>query len=227
MKHTWKVAALSGGILLFGFGTSSVVASTYSSEATIHFETLVPEVKDPETPTEPLDPNKDPEDGITEDSGLLTLDYVSSLNFGIHTISDTEETYESLNNRPFIQVSDRRGTGDGWQITAELEEFKNGVSEEASLIGSSITFANGEAVSPGGTTKPVAKDPVKVIAGGAAQPVLIADKGTGQGTWINRWFPKEPVGSTNNSVTLTVPAGTATEGTHKAEIIWTLTDAPQ
>ena len=40
---------------------------------------------------------------------------------------------------------------------------------------------------------------------------------TGLGTWLNRWFPLltvEHLKATNDNVTLEVPAGVATAGTH-------------
>ena len=60
---------------------------------------------------------------------------------------------------------------------------------------------------------------------------LTAQKDTGLGTWLNRWFPTLDDSrtfdmETNDNVTLEIPAGVATVGTHAATITWTLTDAP-
>ena len=61
--------------------------------------------------------------------------------------------------------------------------------------------------------------------------MVTAQENTGLGTWLNRWFPTLDENrtfdmETNDNVTLEIPAGVATAGTHTATITWTLTDAP-
>lgn len=92
------------------------VVSAATSNATITF-TLpsdAPPVLDPTDPTDPYDPGDgDPNDPPTGETGALTLDYVSSLDFGTHEIDLEQKVYESTILRPFIQVTDRRATGAG------------------------------------------------------------------------------------------------------------------
>src|SRR3954447_14146957 len=61
--------------------------------------------------------------GFTEDTNALTLDSVSSLDFGNQIISMAEETYEAHSLEPSIEVTDKRATSDGWKVTLSATEF--------------------------------------------------------------------------------------------------------
>lgn len=179
---------------------------------------------DPEEPYEPTDPS-DPQDEPTNQAGALTLDYVSSVNFDEQPIDASEQIYQSTTLRPFIQVTDRRGTGEGWHVTAKMGAFTNEGQE--SLPGAELTFTNGTVISKSTSTSaaPTPSDPVALVPGEDAVMVVNAAEDEGLGSWLTRWFPKT-AGEKNDSVTLTVPAGAATIGNHTAEITWTLTAAP-
>ena len=113
---------------------------------------------DPEDPKEPLDPDdpNNPDDEPTGNDGPLSLDYVSSIDFGTQkVIINKEQTYESTSLKPFIQITDNRGTGAGWKVTAAASPFNDGTKD--TLSGAKITFNNGEVVSP--TTGLVAPTP--------------------------------------------------------------------
>ncbi|QKE71463.1 WxL domain-containing protein [Arthrobacter citreus] len=185
---------------------------------------------DPTDPTNPLDPigPTDPTDPPTGETGPLTLDYVSSVQFGSKEISGSAMTYSSKSKKPFIQVSDRRGTGNGWKVTAKASQFKSGSSD--TLPGAVLTFKNGTAVSPGDGAAP---NPAQTITlntdGSTAATVVTAAAGTGLGTWVTTWLGPNPDvndGAENNNVTLTIPGGSATVGNHEAVVTWTLLDAP-
>lgn len=161
-------------------------------------------------------------------SGLLTLDYVSLIDFGTHEISNTM-VFESTTLEPMIQVSDKRGTGQGWSVTAKASLFTNEEGLE-SLQGAKIIFMNGEAVSESQhhSGAPDSNPEVILHTGGDAALVVSAPVNKGLGTWINRWLPTGGTESavTNDNVMLDIPSGSATIGKHKAIITWTLTDAP-
>jgi len=191
-----------------------------------------PPVLDPSDPNNPYVPNPenpaDPGDPPTGNVGHLTLDYVSSFSFGSQEISSNTQTYESSVLRPFIQVSDRRGTGDGWGVTASLSGFEssNGSGENGSLPGAVLTLDGGSLQSPIDSPSPYAYQGVELHAGGEEAPIVWANAGTGTGTWSNRWFPSEETAGENNNVTLEVPGGAATTGQHNGTITWSLVDAP-
>ena len=218
---------MTGFIFLFGFSQVNAAAEVkeFDSNATVEFEvgTGIPGVVDPIDPSKPLDPIE-PGNPPTDDNGPLTLDYVSFVDFGEHEIEGQTAVYESTNLKPFIQVTDRRGTGAGWNVTATVTEFSNG--EKATLPGSKLAFSNGEAASTSVLTKPIPNTNVELVAGGDAVNVVTAEEGVGLGTWVNRWLPSESDAVLNNNVTLEVPTGAATLGKHTATITWSLADAP-
>lgn len=233
MNRVCKSFALAGALSLAATGVTVEAAEvkSYESNATIQFNapTDAPPVYDPEDPSKEYDPaNPDgPNDPVTGHTGPLTLDYVSSINFGEHDISIQEMVYQSTTLRPFIQVTDRRGTAAGWHVTASLSNFTNAEDTEiATLKGAELSFYNGEVLSPNGTAEPTPYE-FKLTPGGASAAVVNAEEGSGIGPWINRWFPTVSEPETNDSITLSVPLGASTEGTHSAVITWTLMNTPQ
>lgn len=237
MERIKKITSftLTTMIAFFGFATvvGAAEVSNGESDAEIEFTpgTGAPEVVDPTNPEEPYEPDPtdptDPQNPPTGETGPLTLDYVSSIDFGENEIVSNTEIYESSTLRPFIQVTDRRGTGEGWTVTASASAFEATVDEETkeTLPGSVITFANGEVISTSTSEAPNPVEQVVLETGGDAAEVVTASVDSGLGSWVNRWFPSEET-PTNDNVTLEVPAGAATAGQHTATIAWTLTDAP-
>ncbi|EAG2919091.1 WxL domain-containing protein [Listeria monocytogenes] len=176
------------------------VTSEGDSKATVKFKagTGVVDPVDPENPTKPIDPldPSNPTDPGTGNTGSLTLDYVSSVNFGEHEVSSTEQSYSSTSRKPFIQISDRRGTGAGWKVTATATAFQN--EDGAASLGTSI---------------------VSVVSAKESEGM-----GTWINRWFGA-TPNDTA-SLNDNVQLTIPAGSATLGDHEATITWTLSDAP-
>src|SRR5699024_1746651 len=150
-------------------------------------------------PLDPVDPNN-PTDSPTGNAGPLTLDYVSSIDFGVHEIAGGTKIYEAETLKPFIQVTDRRGTGTGWTVTAQASALTQG--ETATLSGSIIGFNGGEAVSAGNAEAPTSVQPVVLNTCGDAVSVVTAAVNQGLGTWVNRWFPTDSEAILNNNVTL-------------------------
>lgn len=225
---------MTTGALFFSLTTFTFSAfaedSTSKSNAEIEFKegTGVSTIVDPEKPDKELDQDdKDnPQDEPTGDTGALTLDFVSSVAFGEHEVSGSEQVYESETLRPFIQVTDRRGTKEGWNVSAKASNFTSG--DDSTLQGSTLSFLNGSVTTPGSTEAPSPNDDVSLATGGDSTNVVNADKGEGMGKWITHWIDSDSSSEDLNSkVTLTVPGGVATTGEHKATITWTLADAPQ
>lgn len=194
------------------------------------------EFSDPSAPADILDPdNPDNENGATDDQlnegntsnevGALTLDFVSNLNFGTHELSANPETYYAKNTTtPFAQVTDVRGTGEGWRLVASMSSFKQGEGETAtdSLPGATITLENGSNVttSSNGAAPPETLSSIELTPDNGPQNITIADDDEGLGTWITRWT------DFNQSVSLDVPAAVATKGAHNSTITWTLYNTP-
>lgn len=214
-------ASAVAGVLL---GATTLAGDVYAvgphnSNATIKFTEPTDDVNvlDPTDPEKTLDPQ--PNEGKTGDTGPLTLDYVTNLDFGTHAVSIAEQTYTATNDpQPFTQVTDRRGTSTGWTLTVQAATFQS--NGQNTLPGASLTFENGTTASNlNGLDAPRVNSPINVTTGGNAVNVTVANVGQGRGTWITRW--------SKDDVKLTIPQGTATEGTHTSQLTWTLSNAPQ
>ena len=224
LKHFVKGSLLAGLVLLPVLGTTVDAApAPEDSEATIRFS-----VEEPPTIIDPENPGQDNDDQSgTGQTGSLTLDYVPNLDFGSHELSVAEETYEARDPKPFVQVTDRRGTGAGWNLTVQASSFSTGgLGLQESLPGARLTFTDGEAVSRlSSLLAPNVANPIVVNTGGDATRVTTAIPGQGLGSWVTRWL-KEEGADTNSKVELTVPQAAATPGSHTSTLTWTLTDAP-
>lgn len=211
-------------VMTFTMLMQPAVAALPESEINIQFapgnEVINP--VDPDDPSLPLQP---PGMG-TGESGPLTLNYMSPIDFGIRPISSEFQVYPALTMKPFIQVTDLRGSGTGWEVEATASPFMgaNGIS----LRGSIITFQAGEAISANpDLAKPVPFNLVELPTDGiTAVRVVRANTDEGRGTWVIRWYPSAVNATDNDNVTLTVQRGTATIDANTATISWRLVDAP-
>ncbi|WJP98495.1 WxL domain-containing protein [Macrococcus bovicus] len=225
------VASAAATMMMTGLTTNAyAVGATGTSKATVHFDLpkdAVP-VKDPTAPEKDMERSTDGGTVDNATSAGLSLDYVTNLNFGENkSIEGKDQTFETTTTEPFIQVSDRRGTGDGWNVTAKVDHFKQGETE--TLDGAKIVLTQGVAKDAvGHPVEPDVNPDIELMAGGDAAPVVIAKAKTddklasaaGLGTWIISWLKSNNAAS---KAELVVPANAASEGTHNADITWTLT----
>jgi hypothetical protein len=236
MKMKFRKLAITLLIGVLSFVTFASTVNAAESDATITFipGDEAPPVLDPTDPEDPYDYDSDipgdPNDLPTNETGPLTLDYVSSVEFGERQIQGANASYEATTLRPFIQVSDRRGTGAGWNVTAVMSTFQNGESTD-SLPSASLTFTGGVPITvPDNVSNvPDVEQNIVLEAGGDAETVVTADINDGLGSWITRWYPSEDAEEGfNDNVTLQIPAGSniTTENAHTATITWTLTAGP-
>lgn len=151
-------------------------------------------------------------------AGQLTLTEAPSFDFGSNAISaaTTEYSPSTSGNSGTLSISDLRGSGEGWNVTAALSPFQN--SGNGSLAGASLSL-KGSAVNAGaGTTStaPVVETNIVLTSDNTAVAVESASSLTGQGVWNTTW----------STPTLKVLGGTAQAGQNNATIDWTLSDAP-
>ncbi len=147
MKSKVLISFLMASLVFLLFQVEGLAADkTWNSKATITFEENNDETPplDPDDPTKDLDP-ADPDD-TTHQNGPLSLDYVSSIDFGTQKVITEQKIYQSTSLKPFIQITDNRGTGAGWKVTAAASSFNDGTKD--TLSGAKITLNNGEVVSP-------------------------------------------------------------------------------
>lgn len=232
MKLNKKILSL---VAISSLGFLSVIpsANALTSEANVNFTepTTLPDIVDPDDPSTPLEPEPAPGGNVNTEPGSLTLDYVSHLEFGSHALSPRAQTYYAQNEKtPFAQVTDVRGTGAGWRLTASLSNFTDGTDD--SLEGATITLLNdaGDIVTTPDNFNAAAPTLTNEITLNSStndtQLVTNALANTGKGTWVTRWQDNDTETDYNQSVALNVPAAVATEGAHTATITWELSNAP-
>ncbi|BBM16365.1 WxL domain-containing protein [Enterococcus mundtii] len=194
-------------------------------------------------PVDPLNPeievNPENKPDLPGDQGLLSIDFVSSFNFGSQSISVHDQTYYAqpqrlLNEdgtvneneeRPnYVQISDRRPESErnGWELAVtQQEQFKG--KENQVLNGASITLLNQQVVTAQGGTTPELQSGHPLIPGNR-QRLLKAQGSEGMGTWIYRFGDAE---TAKESVALNIPKGANPEATtYSTKLTWELSSVP-
>ncbi|MFC6290402.1 WxL domain-containing protein [Levilactobacillus angrenensis] len=167
----------------------------------------------------------DPSNHGTGSTGDLTIDYASNLVFDENSYANGVITATATNHQAFVQVSDRRYTGDGWQLmltpsvlVGQSNSAKIDGSDASVELGVTKFLASGATVSkyPHVTTTSTTRLPLGEMA-----KVGQADYGTGLGTWIYRlnYDTTAPTKLLVNG-----SAVTATQ-TYTGVLNWTLTDS--
>lgn len=209
----------------------SATVSKGTSENKINFiagEDIITPPVDPTDPEKPVDPEKpidptDPENPGTGEEGPLSIDYISNLKFGEHQISGKNIAYKALNQNPFVQVTDVRGAGDGWSLSAKMTEFTN---DDKVLKGATLSMK--DSVVKAGSTSNISAPPVKsdvVFTNQESQLIMNAKDKAGRGTWLNVWSGTDQA---NEAIQLNVIAGTPEVDTeYTSSITWELEDAPK
>lgn len=224
-----KALSLIAALAIIAVGSISVHAANEESHVTISFE----ENTGPTKPVNPVDPSlPNPPDGgnnETGSNGPLSLDVVPNFAFGAQKITGNVETYESVNLKPYIQVTDTRGTGAGWKVTASLSSFTEvGNSSEVLLTSATLRLKNAQVKTKnvGNTNPPVATSVVNLTAGGMSEDILIAVIGKGKGTWLNTWLATSQTDLTNANATLQIDTQNVKNIAYEATIDWTLSTTP-
>ncbi|MEI1233329.1 WxL domain-containing protein, partial [Enterococcus mundtii] len=221
-----------------------------SSELTFHDVTFEPATTlivgdlGPVSPVDPLDPEieVEPENKpeLPEDQGQLSIDFVSSFNFGSQAISVQDKTYYAqpqrlLNEdgtvneneeRPnYVQISDRRleSERNGWELAVtQKEQFKG--DQNQVLNGASLSLSNQQVITAQGGTVPGLQSVPCTLVPGNRRTLLKAQRSEGTGTWIYRFGDGETAGG---SVALDVPRGANPEATtYSSTLIWELSAVP-
>lgn len=196
---------------------------TANSEATVTFTADT----EPTTPVDPEDPDQPIVDPGTGMEGPLSIDYVPYLDFDSHVITGEIETYQVKDTRTHIQVTDKRGTGSGWKVSAALSDFVATTDATKKLHGAVVNFGNVSAVTTTGNLSPApAISNFSLTAGGASSVVADATADKGMGIWVERWFASDLSATSNDHVKLTVNTADAYAKTYKATLTWTLSTAP-
>jgi hypothetical protein len=221
-----KKIALQAFSLLMVFtiiGVKNVSAETATSDATVTFT----QNTNPVAPLDPLNPDQPGAGPGTDMAGPLSLDYVPTLPFGSKVITGNVETYKTTNTKPYIQVSDTRGTGAGWVVKANLAEFKDTTDGTKTLPGA-ISFGNTQIITSTNNTSTAPTGGNFTLTGGASDiTIFSAATNEGLATWLQTWLsttPNDPEG--NDNVTLEINTAGAYTRTYLSTITWTIEVAP-
>ncbi|QPS72043.1 WxL domain-containing protein [Lactococcus garvieae] len=252
------------GIALFLASTTIIISSeniradseSYQTSGEIGFtpgKEITPPVNpgpnNPGSAVTPIWPDgKTPSPGTP---GPLSIDYVSSFDFGINNISTQDRTYYAKSQRyinsnletpNYIQVTDNRGTTAGWTLKViEKAQFRqeNVSAKHRVLEGAMISLKNPEAVSANEDAAPKIQE-INNLVPGKETVVATAEKGAGVGTWTIRWGSKlvkqnalNKEGNVvkenfNTDVQLYVPGKTIKDAaSYTTQLKWILSELPQ
>jgi len=190
---------------------------------------------EPTKPVEPIDPT-DPLGPPAGTGGSLSLDFASSFQFGNQAITTSNRTYYALAQEytdfdgikktgpNYVQVSDVRGTGKGWQLSVKQNgQFQTAAAQE--LSGAELVLKNGEMVSNlSSTYAPTATDTITLPLSTEID-VINAETDKGIGTWLYRFGSDETSGG--NSVQLTVPGKAVKYAKqYQTSLTWSLKNVP-
>lgn len=209
----------------------------YSTARTIVEERRYTPPADPLNPEIEVDPENKPE--LPEDQGQLSIDFVSSFDFGSQSISVHNQTYyaqpqrllnedgtvnESEECPNYVQISDRRPEKrNGWQLAVtQKEQFKGKENQE--LKGASLSLSNQQVITAQGGTAPGLQSVPCVLIPGNRRILLKAQGDEGTGTWVYRFGDEQTAGE---SIALNVPKRTTPEATtYSTTLIWELNAVP-
>ncbi|MBC1292348.1 WxL domain-containing protein [Listeria booriae] len=194
--------------------TTAFAAEADSATSSAHIKLQQGETTGPVDPIDPSEPG-----GETGNEGPLTIDNVTPFEFGTHDIESATQTYSITAKNANVQVSDRRGEGQGWTLQVALSTFNDKDDASKVLKGATLAIPQGTLKTTEGN---VSEEPtnfaVSLAADGQSSATLMqADEKKGMGTWVDAFASEE--------VQLTVPAGNFS-GDYSATLNWSLIDAP-
>lgn len=198
-------------------------------------------VTPPETEPEVLIPP------VVPSTGPLTIAYAPSMNFGVHPISNQDQTYSMLaemqeladgsGKTPYVsfaQVQDTRGTNEGWVLSVTASEFTSS-TQNSELTGAQISLLNPIINYNGNNAAnaPTAHTRTLYLVPGAATTIMEAAEGQGAGSSSVVWGDQVALNDStdaevlNDAIQLFVPGTTAKDATtYTADLSWELTTIP-
>ena len=221
---------------------NAVTTVTMGNEDTTIRAVYEPKVVPPMDPLAPeveVDPENPPK--LPDEQGLLSIDFISSFDFGSQDISVHDQIYyaqpqrllnedgtvnESEERPNYVQISDRRREEErnGWSLAVTQREQFQGETKQQ-MTGAQLRIANQQLVSVNGEEEPSLQllNPLTLIPGNK-RTLLRAEESEGKGTWIYRFGNSETAAQ---SVSLTVPKGANPEAiSYSSTLIWELSAVP-
>lgn len=205
-----------------------------NTEPTDPISPIDPDPDNPIKPVDPTTPDGKPEPGT---NGPLSIDFASSLYFGMQKITSKTEVYHASLQKyedvagaeqegpNFVQVTDNRGTESGWTLHVKQNgQFKT--AEDQELKAAQIRLNNGTIVTPSESPKPSNfKSAITLNPNGAESLVMSAQEGEGAGTYLMSWG--DSLSAAVDSIELEVPGSTTKYAAkYSTTFTWLLTDTP-
>lgn len=191
IKKKFKVKYLV--VLFFVGGIFSICSTANAANQT---GTIIYDNEDWATPpVDPLNPETVVNPGeVVSTSGLLRLDFIPKLNFGINLSVNDDVTYyayaqlfhdDTSERANFVQVTDHRDKKTGWTLSVKQEsQFKNERNEE--LNGAFLSFDNQwvNSSSDMSLAPTIQKDAIVINEMNTDYPIASAANERGGNTWV-------------------------------------------
>lgn len=250
-----KKTAISAAAVVAIASTSVIQASaaepitvTYNTTGYVEFipSTDVTLPVDPTNPGTVVTPTNPDGSAVTPGTtGPLSIDFASTLDFGLNQISSADQTYYSkpqvvsvtatddtitTKNVPnYVQITDNRGTNAGWTLKVKQNgQLTNATALNSTLTGAQISLNNGTAVSAmTGVTAPTTVNSIILNPNGAESVVMSAALNSGAGTWVDAFGVIETINGAekNTAITLFVPGSTPKDAVkYSTTLTWVLSD---
>lgn len=246
-----KLGAMAAIVVAGGLASLNANAAetkTYDTQGDITFEQstepeapVYPGEPNPETPVTPTDPT-DPDGPGTGTQGPISIDYISSLDFGEQEISNKNQIYYAKpqsyksgeeDSPNYMQITDKSGKVAGWRLSVEQATDFTAQSDDAAnptIEGAKITLnaKDGEITSNGDSPVPTARN-IILDGAGATQSILAAEAGEGAGLWTSTFGELETLDDTvvNTGASLMIPGSSQTDADkYTTELVWKIENVP-
>jgi hypothetical protein len=263
MKKSTIVSTVLLSTFILGTAPTAAFAEEVAASetnATVKFEAESTEADGGGATLDPTNPEgegikPDPGEGSESTKGPLRIDFAPNFKFGSVTMSGNAADYNPLYPKVglldkegqlsdplqekyvphYVQVTDNRGTNEGWELAVSATPFKGTVNPDADLK-ATLTLSNAQFST---AVKPVdGKDFVpamlntNVTLSSEPEVLIKANADQGMGSWAAMFSetPSEELTVTdrNPNVTLHVPADSKKDPNeeYKSVITWTLSSTP-
>lgn len=211
MKKIKTTACLA---LALGVAVTTTSVPAFAEETSKAASTTNVEIIAGDDGNEIIDPIEPP----TNQKGPLVIDAVSSFDFGqIKLGTLTKEAVVPEGKKLGVQVTDKRGTGAGWDLSASITEFQN--ADKTKTLKASVKIPAGK-VNTSASDNSKAAVAKELTLNNTASTIFSATKDNGMGSWSDLFEEN------GEKVVLTVPSD-AYVSAYTATINWSLQDAPK
>lgn len=185
-----------------------------TSKATVKFEANdkpTNPIVSPVKPVDPTDPTTDT-DQPTGNTEPLRIDLVPNFYFGTWKVGTGIQTAQNNRVNSNLQVTDGRGTLEGWVVSVSRTEFKN----DTNNLAATFTLTPGKVKNSRSQDTTLAGNPnAPVVVDSVAKPIFVANANEGGGSYYQTFDGED--------ATLNFNSDNAKVGIYESTVTWTLT----